>query len=274
MAGSAFVAELTKLVKRPAAWLLLGIAIVLALLFTYVIPYLGATGQSSGPRADRGIAAILPAGLVGNSLSGLPVFLGALLVVLGVLMVGGEYGWGTWKTVLGQGPSRLAVFGAKLASLAVAALVFVLAMFAFGALASVIVAAARDGSTAFPSAYEIVRGIGAGWLIATMWTAFGAVLAILLRGVALAVGLGLVWMLAVQNLISLLAAPLLPWVDSAQRGLPGPGAGSLAAALGADTGTPGVQALVGAGPAAVVVAAYLAGFALVGAAVLRRRDIL
>ncbi len=55
---------------------------------------------------------------------------------------------------------------------------------------------------AFPSAFDILRGIGAGWLIATMWTMFGAVLGILLRGVALAVGLGLVWMLAVQNLIS------------------------------------------------------------------------
>jgi hypothetical protein len=107
-----------------------------------------------------------------------------------------------------------------------------------------------------------------------MWTMFGAVLGILLRGVALAVGLGLVWMLAVQNLISQLAAPLLPWVDTAQQGLPGPGAGSLVASLGAPTGTPGVQALMGGGAATLVVAAYLVGFVALGAVVLRRRDIL
>jgi len=271
---ASFGAEMVKLVKRPAAWLLLGIAVLLGLLFSYVIPYFGATTGSGGPTADRGIAAILPSELVGNSLGGLPVFLGALLVVLGVLSVGGEYGWGTWKTVLSQGPSRLAVLFAKMGALVVAALAFVVAVFAFGALASVIVAAAQGESTAFPPVLDIVRGLGAGWLIAAMWTAFGAVLGILLRGVALAVGLGLVWMLAVQNLISLLAAPLLPWIDSAQKGLPGPGAGSLAAALGANSSTPGVQSLLGGGPAALVVAAYLVGFVALGAAVLRRRDIL
>src|ERR1700755_988851 len=133
--------------------------------------------------------------------------------------------------------------------------------------ASVLVAAAQDGSMGLPSAFHLVRGVGAAWLIATMWTMFGAVLGILLRGVALAVGLGLVWMLAVQNLISALAAPLLPWVDSAQRGLPGPGAGALVAALGAPSGTPGVDSLMGGGPAALVVAAYLVGFVALGTVV-------
>ncbi|MFI6131826.1 hypothetical protein [Micromonospora sp. NPDC051141] len=78
-------------------------------------------------------------------------------------------------------------------------------------------------------------GVGAGWLVATMWAMLGAVLAV--------------------------------------AGLPGPNAGALAAALGAPGGTPGVAATVGGGPAAVVVAAYLVGFAAVGAALLRRRDI-
>jgi ABC-2 type transport system permease protein len=194
--------------------------------------------------------------------------------VLGVLFVGGEYGWGAWKTVLTQGPSRQTVAFAKFGALAVAALAFVVAIFLMGTVSSVVVALAQDGSLAFPPAFDIVRGIGAGWLIATMWTMFGAALGILLRGVTLAVGLGLVWMLPVQSLISELAAPLLPWVDSAQRGLPGPGAGSLVAALGADGGTPGVESLMSGGPATVVVAAYLVGFVAVGAVLLRRRDIL
>lgn len=273
MVGS-FRAELIKLNKRPATWLLLGIALTLGALFAYVIPYLGATAGTTGATADRGMAAILPANIVGNTLGGYPVFLGALLVVLGVLFVGGEYGWGSWKTVLTQGPSRSTVLAGKFGVLALAALGFVLAIFLMGTVASVIIAAAEDASMTFPSAFDIVRGIGAGWLIATMWTMFGAVLGILLRGVALAVGLGLVWMLAVQNLISQLAAPLLPWVDTAQQGLPGPGAGSLVASLGAPTGTPGVQALMGGGPATLVVAAYLVGFVALGAVVLRRRDIL
>jgi ABC-type transport system involved in multi-copper enzyme maturation permease subunit len=267
-------AELIKLIKRPANWLLLAMALGLGLLFTYVIPYAGFAAGTDGPTADRGLAALLPAKLVGNSVGGLPVFLGAILVILGVLAVGGEYGYQTWKTVLTQGPSRLAVYGGKLAALAVAALAYVVALFAVGAAASVLIASAEDQPLTMPSVGDLAVGLGAGWLMAAMWTAFGVALAVLLRGVALALGLGLVWMLVVQNLLSSLAAPLLDWVAQAQKGLPGPNAGALAAALGSAADTPGVGALVGGGQAAAVVAAYLTGFLAIGALMLRRRDIL
>ncbi|MFG2166679.1 ABC transporter permease [Micromonospora chersina] len=268
-----FRAETVKLVRRPATWLLLAITLVLALIFTYVFPYAGVAGGTDGPNTDRGLPALLPDQLVGNSLGGLPVFLGAILLILGVLTVGGEYGWGTWKTVLTQGPTRLEVYAGKLLALAAAALAVVLAVFAVGAAASLLIASAEAQPVTWPAAGDLLTGIGAGWLIATMWAMLGAVLAVALRAVALPVGLGLVWMLAVQNLLAAIAAPLVDWVATAQEGLPGPNAGSLAAALGAPGDTPGVAATVGGGQAAVVVAAYLVGFAAVGAVLLRRRDI-
>jgi ABC-type transport system involved in multi-copper enzyme maturation permease subunit len=267
-------AELIKMVKRPANWLLLAVAVVLGLLFTYVIPYAGYTSGTGGPTADRGLAALLPAQIVGNSIAGLPVFLGAIMVILGVLAVGGEYGWDTWKTVLTQGPSRLSVFAGKLVALAVAALVVVATLFALGAAASALIAGVEGQPMDWPSVADLARGVGAGWLMAAMWTAFGVLLSVLLRGVALAIGLGLVWLLAVQNLLALLAAPLLDWVAQLQKGLPGPNTGSLAAALGSGADTPGVEAVVGGGTAALVVAAYLVAFVVVSGAVLRRRDIL
>lgn len=269
-----FSAEVIKLVKRPANWLLLAVAMVLGLLFTYVVPYAGFKGATTNATGGRGLAAMLPANLVGNSVAGLPVFMGAIMVIVGVLAVGGEYGWNTWKTVLTQGPSRLAVFAGKVGALAVAALSFVVAFFAVGVAASMVIASLEDQSLALPSAGDLLVGVGAGWLMAGCWTAFGVLLAVLLRGVALAVGLGLVWLLAVQNLITLLAAPLLPWVAQAQKGLPGPNAGALAAALGSATDTPGVEAIVGGAQAALVLAVYLVGFLAVGGALLRRRDIL
>jgi ABC-2 type transport system permease protein len=191
-----------------------------------------------------------------------------------VLAIGGEYGWETWKTVLSQGPSRLALYAGKLGALAVAALAVVLALFAVGTAASMIIAAVEDQRMALPPVGDLVVGLGAGWLVAAMWTAFGVMLAVLLRGVALALGLGLVWLLAVQNLLALLAAPLLDWVAQAQKALPGPNAGALAAALGSAPDTPGVDSVVSGGQAALLVAAYLAGFLAVGAVLLRRRDIL
>lgn len=267
-------AELTKLARRPANWLLLAVALVLALLFTYVIPYAGYKGGTTAATAGRGLAAVLPDRLVGNSIGGLPVFLGALMVIMGVLAVGSEYGWDTWKTLLAQGPSRLSAYAGKLGALAVGALAVVLALFATGLAASLLIASVEHQAVHLPSASDLVIGVGAGWLMAAMWTAFGALLAVLLRGVALPIGLGLVWLLAVQNLLALLAAPLLDWVAQAQKGLPGPNVGALAAALGSAPDTPGVGALVGGGQAALVTAAYLVGFVAIGAAVLRRRDIL
>ena len=267
-------AEGRKLVRRPAIWTLLGVALALSLIFTYVVPYAGYAGGTGGPTADRGLATMLPDRLVGNSIGGLPVFLGALMVILGVLAVGSEYAWGTWKTVLTQDPARLRVYGAKLVVVVLAALVGVLAVFAAGAAASALIASAEGAAFDWPGIGDVLIGIGGGWLVAAMWTVFGAMLAIALRGVALPVGLGLVWLLAVQNLLTLIAAPLLDWVATMQKGLPGPNAGSLAASLGAGTDTPGVTALVDAGQATMVLLAYLVGFTALGGWLLSRRDIL
>ncbi|MEV6638144.1 ABC transporter permease [Actinoplanes sp. NPDC051470] len=267
-------AEARKLLRRPAIWTLLAVALTVSLIFTYVIPYAGYAGGTAGPTADRGLAAMLPDQLVGNTIGGLPVFLGALMLILGVLTVGSEYTWGTWKTVLTQDPSRLRVYAAKLIVALLAALAAVVMVFAAGATASALIGYGEGAPMNWPPAADVLVGIGAGWLIAAMWTVLGALLAIALRGVALPVGLGLVWMLAVQNLLTLIAAPLLDWVAQAQKGLPGPNAGSLVAALGGGTDTPGVVAVVGGGQAAWVLAAYLLVFAALGGLLLRRRDIL
>jgi len=145
-------------------------------------------------------------------------------------------------------------------------------MFVAGAVASATIAAVEGRPANWPSAADLAVGVGGGWLMAAMWAALGALLAIALRGVALPIGLGLVWMLAVQNMLTAIAAPLLDWVARAQEYLPGPNAGSLAAALGS-ADAPGVQALVGGGRAALATAAYLVAFALAGGLLLRRRDV-
>lgn len=267
-------AEMTKQVRRPASWLLLGVAALLNLLFAYVIPYAGYTGATSGaPNSDRGLASMLPAQFVGNAIGGMPVFVGALALIFGVLVTGSEYGWETWKTVLAQGPSRLTVYAAKLTSVAAGVFVLVLTQFLLDAAASVVVASVENQPMSWPGVADVALGFGAGWLVTMTWAAFGIVLAVALRGVALPVGLGLVWLLAVQNLLAGIAAPLLDWVAQMQKGLPGPNAGSLVAALGATSDTPGVSELVGSGQAAMVLGAYVLAFCVLGGWLLRRRDI-
>jgi ABC-2 type transport system permease protein len=265
-------AELAKQVNRPASWLLLAIAAVQSLTFAYVIPYAGYTGTASGP-VSRDLAAMLPGQFVASAIAGLPLFVGALALIFGVLVAGSEYGWETWKTVFVQRPSRLSVYGAKLVTVAVGVLVLVVTLLVASACASAVVAALADQPMVWPAVTGILSGIGAGWLVTMMWGSLGMLLGIALRGVALPIGLGLVWMLAIQNLLSSIAAPLLDWIATAQKGMPGPNAGAVVAALIGQTGTPGVDAIVGGGQATVVVAAYLLAFSVLGGLLLRRRDI-
>jgi hypothetical protein len=131
----------------------------------------------------------------------------------------------------------------------------------------------EHADVAWPAAGEIAKDAAGAWLIATMWGTAGAALAVWLRAVALPVGIGLVWLLAVQNLISGVAAPLLDWIDTLQRFLPGGAAGSLVAALGARANTPGVAALAGPTEAIVVLAAYLMVFSVIPGVLLRTRDL-
>lgn len=83
-------AEQAKAVRRPAIWMLPTVAVVLSLTFAYLIPYAGFAGGTEGPpNSERGLASMLPAQFVGNSIGGTPVFVGALALalVLGVLAV-------------------------------------------------------------------------------------------------------------------------------------------------------------------------------------------
>ena len=104
---STAAAELLKLARRPAAWVLLAAAAILNLIFAYLIPYLsyssgGGGGMSDGATPQQQLASTLPDQLVATTISGFAVFAGALALVLGALMFGGEYGWGTVKTMLTQ----------------------------------------------------------------------------------------------------------------------------------------------------------------------------
>ncbi|MCZ2807093.1 ABC transporter permease subunit [Modestobacter sp. VKM Ac-2983] len=276
--GAMITAELTKLLRRPATWVLLGLWPALQLVFSTVIPYVsyqrGASFEGLPPEAV--LASMLPDQLVLNSLSGLPLFGGALLLTLGALLAGSEYGWGTLKTLLGQGPRRLQVLAAQLLALLVVLAGTVLVSFALTALASGAIAAGESAAADWPTAGRLLRGLGGGLLIAATWGALGLLLGHALRSTALPIALGLVWVLAVENLIVNVAAPLLGAFDTAQAALPGVNAGSLVAALagpGATLRTPGVAAIVDGTQAAGVLAGFLVLFTALTALLLTRRDV-
>jgi ABC-type transport system involved in multi-copper enzyme maturation permease subunit len=264
-------AEIGVQARRSANWLLMAAAVALTLSFAYIVPYAGyrsATGPVVPP-----LAPMLTDGFAGTVIGGMPAFIGALALIYGVLVAGSDYAWDTWKTILVQQPSRTRVFLAKVATVILGCLLLVAVLFAVGAAAGLVITAVEGDPAGWPTFAEIGTSFGAAWLITSMWGLLGVLLAISLRAVALPVGIGLVWMLAVQNLISGLAAPLLGWVDALQIWLPGGASGSLVASLGAGEDTPAVAELGGPLQATLIITAYLVVFGLAAGVFLRRRDI-
>ncbi len=278
---STAAAELLKLVRRPAAWVLLAVAAILNQVFAYVVPYLSYTsgdgGMSDGATPQQLLASTLPDQLVANTIGGFAVFAGALALVLGALMFGGEYGWGTVKTMLTQRAGRATVLAGQFVALAVAVLTGVLVLYALGAATSAAIALAEDQSMNWPSLADLAQGVGYGWLILFTWAVLGAALGVLLRGIALPIGLGVVWVLGVENLVSAMADSVLDALQPVRDLLPGVNAGSLINTVLVNRPiepAPGVTDAVDGSRALLTLACYLVVAATVALWTMRRRDVI
>jgi ABC-type transport system involved in multi-copper enzyme maturation permease subunit len=199
--------------------------------------------------------------------------------MLGVFAVGSEYGWDTLKSLFTQGPGRARVFGSKLAALALVLVPFVVVTFAFGAAASLVIARIEDAPAHFPSAWLLLRAMAGGWLILFAWAALGVLLGVLTRGTSLAIGVGILYALVIEGLLSAFADSVSVLEPLTQVFLRANGY-SLAAALGASVDSIGANGpgaysgpFVGSGQALAALVATVAAFAGLSALVLRRRDV-
>jgi len=267
-------AELLILRKRAATWILLGIWTLLGIFFAYVVPY--ALDQED---SAVGLKEFLPQSLAGNLIAGFPFFGGVFALMLGVFAVGSEYAWGTLKTLFTQRPGRLRVFAAKLAALGIVLVPFVVVLFAAGAVASFVIAQIEDAAVSWPSAWLLLRAMGAGWLILAVWAALGVLLGVVTRGTSLAIGIGILYALVIEGLLSAFADSVSLLEPLTQIFLRANGY-SIAAALGAsvdsiESSGPGSYSgpLVDSVQALVVLAAFVAGLVAVAGFLLRRRDV-
>jgi ABC-2 type transport system permease protein len=268
-------AELLVARKRASTWILLTIWTLLALVFAYIVPYVQyLNGSNTAALGD-----LLPENLVGQLMAGFPFFGGVIALQLGVLAVGSEYGWGTLKTLFTQRPGRLWIFSAKLLGLAAVLVPFVLVVYGLGALSSYVIAVREGAEVDWPSAWLLVRGLGAGWLILAVWAAFGFVLAVVSRGTSLAVGIGILYALVIEGLLSALASEV-SLLDRVVEFFLRANGYSLVAALGvaaddvSDRGPGSFSGpFVSGGQALLVLAIYLVIFVAASGWLLRRRDV-
>ena len=281
-------AEWLKARKRPAVWISLAIAFALLVGLGYVLLYFLYTYSRppTGPGAPRLDYALLkqvvyPSHYHQNTISGGAVLGGVLAMIIGVLLQGSEYGWGTVKTAFTQRASRVEVIGARLAVMSGVMLIQAAGMLALGAVGSA-VAAAVDGKLAsypYPAPLTQVKALVALWLVYLMWSSFGFALATLFRQSALAIGLGLAYALVIEQLIFGIGdsvggdavRAIHQWfpIQNASFLLGSFGTGVPVEATGRGAAKPFADATHGA----VVLIVYCLGFAATSLALTQRRDV-
>jgi ABC-2 type transport system permease protein len=276
-------AEWFRVVRRPATWVVIGLFVALAVAIGYVTTYLvGAHPPANAPTnldfsAMR--ASVYPNALVPKSIAAATTIDGLFALILGVLVQGSEFAWGTVKTAQTQLPGRLTVIGGRLLSLAGLLLVMTAGLFAVDALASTLFASIDGKSITFPDAWAIARGLAATWLIFAFMAAFGFGLATLFKQSAMAIGIGLAYVLLLETLVFGLLGGLGDTVKAIHVWFPVANAGYLAQSFGkvatigngggAISGTPDASAA----HAVAVLALWIAGLMIISGALVRQRDI-
>lgn len=273
-------ADLLRVRKWPAAWVTVATWLILTALFGYVFNYVSYRSGSSnfaseGTTTDQLLASVLPAHMPEVIIGGTPMFGGALMMVFGAIVAGSGYGWGSWKTVFTQGPSRTAVTLGSMLSVTAVVVATVIGTVALAFAISSGIALVEGQDVVLPTTSALLEGMGTGFLVLEMWTLLGFLLGTLARGPALAVGLGLVWSLVVENLLRGVGA-LLDWVQAFTLVLPGTAAGSLVGSItgvGGPNAAPGVLDTLTGTQAVVSLVAYVVLLPVVTLAVVSRRDV-
>jgi ABC-type transport system involved in multi-copper enzyme maturation permease subunit len=196
---------------------------------------------------------------------------GALEFIVGVLIVGTEYSWGTLRTVLTVGPGRLETFAAKALSLVAVMGIATLLRYVVAAGCSVLFGTLDHQALVWPPVVEIATSLPAAWLIGVSYASFGACLAFIFRRSAMAYGFGLTYLFVIEDrVVSILGQSGGPLLSQAWKLLPGPNATALVDSFGAGLGG-GVS--LDTQRAALTLVAYTAVALAVSAVLLLRRDV-
>jgi len=286
-------AELLKIRKRPSTWILSLIWLSVIVLLNYALIYalVSSVPPPTFPEGtpqeqqeqlreqqqqlqEQQLAFLYPENLIPNLISGFPNVGAPIALILGALAVGSEYGWATFKTILTQRPGRSAVFLGKLLALGVILATLVVLVFLVGAASSYTVAALSGGSLGGPPLGGLIRALAAGALILATWAALGALLATLLRSTALSVGIGLVYTLGLETIVSNLPIRNKTFTNALEY-LPGRNSTFLAGSFSdqAPSAFAPPSPPVDATQATLVLLVYTSLFVLLATFVFRRRDV-
>jgi len=266
--------EWRKLRLRPAFLVSAGLIAGITALF-YSLDWYQALHPGTGERGGVVNIAILYPDQFVNSVMGAAFPIGAAIaIVLGAIYAGSEYSWGTLKTMLTQGPGRLTVWTGRVLVFAAWMAIVTTVLFAAGALMSVLVASFQGHAITWPAAADIIKGMGAIWLILSVNGAIGMALGVLIKQSAAALGAGLIYVLAVEviavRFIDSLNSGAYRWIGDL---FVNQNATALAQTFTSPAFGRSVTPAVTADHAVLVLVAYAAGLVIVAAGLLRMRDV-
>jgi ABC-2 type transport system permease protein len=255
-----FKAELLKLRRRRVALVVAVGALAFAAIASTAV-FLSAT-QTGGPR-ERGatIESLSQAGGATEAFATAVSFTGLVALVLFIANFAGEFSQGTFRTLLMRQPRRLALLAGKMAAL----LVFVAGVLAlaeiFTVATSAVIAPSQDVAMSswfgLDGLGEAASDYGTALLGVTAWALIGMAIAVFVRSIPVALGIGIVWAGPFEHILQ------DSWV-SADRWFPGLLLESLAVG-GTDD--------VAFGRALALVLVYVAVAVSAAAVVFARRDV-
>jgi ABC-type transport system involved in multi-copper enzyme maturation permease subunit len=256
-----FKAELLKLRRRRVAVAVIVSALAFAAVASTAV-FVSATDAGASP-SQRG-ATVESLGQAGGATEAFAIgasFAGILVFVLFIANIAGEFSQGTFRTLLMRQPRRVGVLAGKMAALLVFAAVALALAELLTVVASTAIAPTQDVSTA---SWFGIDGLGAaaGDYATAMfgvaaWASLGMALAVFVRSIPVALGIGIVWSGPLEHLLEDGWAAASQWFP-----------GLLLEALAA-----GGTADVSATRALVLVAVYVAAAVSAAAIVFSRRDI-
>jgi ABC-2 type transport system permease protein len=258
---------------RPAFLVSSGIVAAITLLL-YAVSWYQALHPVAGDRRAVSLLTLYPDQFVNNVMgAGFPLG-AAIAIVLGALVAGSEYSWGTMKTSLTQGPGRLTTWFGRVVAFEAWMGIITAILFVLGAASSVVVASFQGHAIAWPALVDIAKGFGAIWLVLAVNGAIGLALGTLIRSSAAALGVGLIYVLAVELLavrfIDSINSGAYKWIGNL---LVNQNATALTQSFTSSAFGPSAQPAISAEQAVVVLFAYFAGLIVIAAALIRQRDV-
>lgn len=220
---AAMRAELLIMRRRPAIWILVLILpadMLIGYYLTQYVEYLTAnspTGQVWGLNPQQLLGAMTPGQYLTGALSGFgptsSIYGAAVFMLIGALIGGSDWGYGTIRAALVQGPGRFRTALGQHVAIMITLAGCVLITFAAAAAASAIVTAGQAGSLSvltkgFPTPGQLAGALAAGVLVSLAYGAIGVTFGVLSRSAAAGIGAVLIWAVVVDPTLQYISTQL------------------------------------------------------------------